>query len=416
MNNPHLDRAQHLLQLNRHAEAESEIRKALANDPEDGDALALLAVCRMNAKSFGEAEELASQAVARHPDSPFFYLVLGQACFYNRHIERAKEAIAEGLQLEPYNPAFFHLLAQIEFYAENWESALWQTERGLELDPENVDIVNLRAQALVKLNRKADASATLDYALHKAPENSYSHANMGWVAIEQDKYDEAVRHFLEALRLEPENDYARDGLKEAIKGKNLLYRGILKYFLWMGKLQEQGRWAFVIGAYVIYRILLAVGKNVPQLAPLVYPLAAFYVLFAFSSWISKPLSNLFLRFHPLGKRALDDDEIFGSNVVGGLLLGCLLAFGAYFFTKSELAFRLGLVLGVLAIPAGGAFSIPEGTNSRRNLLIYAGVLAACGLVWTFLQVEIALIVFALGVLLYSWVANYVIGQEAKKFR
>lgn len=416
MTNPHLDRAHHLLQLNRHAEAETEIRKALTNDPEDGDALALLAVCRMNAKSFGEAEELASQAVARHPDSPFFYLVLGQACFYNRHIERAKEAIAEGLQLAPYNAAFFHLLAQIEFYSENWEAALRQTEHGLELDPENVDLVNLRAQALVKLNRKEDASATLGYALHKAPENSHSHANMGWVAIEQDKYEEAVRHFLEALRLEPDNDYARDGLKEALKAKNLLYRGILKYFLWMNKLQEQGRWAFVIGAYVIYRILLAVGKNVPQLAPLMYPLAAAYVLFAFSSWIARPLSNLFLRFHPLGKRALDEDEILGSNVVGGLLLGSILAFGTYLIMQSELAFRLGLVLGILAIPGGGAFNIPEGTKSRRNLLVYAGILAAMGLLWAFAEAGFALAVFAIGVLLYSWVANYLIGQEAKKFR
>ncbi len=414
--NLHLDRAHQLLQLDRHAEAEAEIRKALAEEPQSGDALALLAVCRINAKSFAEAEDLAAQAVAQQPDSPFFYLVLGQASFYNKNIACARQAISEGQRLAPGYAAFFHLRAQIEFYQENWELALRETEQGLELDPENIELVNLRAQSLIKLNRQADAAATLDYALYKAPENSDSHANKGWVAIEQDQYEAAVKHFLEALRLDPENDYARDGLKEAIKGKNLLYRGILKYFLWMNKLQEQGRWAFVIGAYVLYRILLKVGKTVPALAPLVYPLAAAYVIFAFSSWIAKPISNLFLRFHSLGKHALSRDEMLGSNLVGGLALAGLLSFATYFFTKAEMAFRIGLVLVILMIPAGGAFNIPEGTSSRRNLLLYAAVLAALGLLWVFTEAGTAIGLFALGVLLYSFVANYFIGKEAKTFR
>ena len=50
----------------------------------------------------------------------------------------------------------------------------------------------------MKLNRQDEAAETLDYALNKAPENSYSHANKGWVAIEKDQYDKAIEHFKEA--------------------------------------------------------------------------------------------------------------------------------------------------------------------------------------------------------------------------
>ncbi|MCC6725973.1 MAG: tetratricopeptide repeat protein [Saprospiraceae bacterium] len=414
--NPYLERARQLISIERLSEAETEIRKALGNDPDDGEATFLLAVCKLSTKQFAEALTLAERAVALAPDSPVAYLVLGRAYFYNKKLPMAREAVTEGLRIAPYMSDFFRLRAEMAFYEEKWELALEETENGLELDPEDVALINLRAQALIKLNRKADAATTLDYALHKAPEDSDSHANKGWVAIEQDHYEEAVQHFLEALRLDPDSDYARHGLKEAIKGKNLFYRGILKYFLWMNKLQEQGRWAFVIGAYVLYRILLSVGKNVPALAPLVYPLAAFYVIFAFSSWIAKPLSNLFLRFHPLGKHALSRDEMLGSNVVGGLVLASLAAFGAFFLTDSGLAFRLGLVLGIMTIPAGGAFNMPEGTDSRRNLLIYAAILALLGLLWALLQVEMAIALFGLGVLLYSLVANYFIGKEAKTFR
>ena len=412
----HLERAHQLIQLDRHAEAETEIRKALAGDPQNAQALALLSICRLEARAFAEAEDLARQAVAQQPDFPFYYLILGQAHFYNKNIPKARLAISEGQRLDPGNAAFFHLRAQIEFYQENWEQTLRETERGLELDPEDVDLVNLRARALVKLNRQDDASATLDYALHKAPENSYSHANKGWVAIEKDSYEQAVKHFLEALRLDPENDYARNGLKEAIKGKNLLYRGILKYFLWMNKLQEQGRWAFIIGAYIVYRFVLKAAENIPELAPLLYPIVAFYILFAFSSWIAKPISNLVLRLHPIGKHALDADEKLGSNIAGSLLLLVLLAFLGYYFTGMEMAFRVGMAAALLLIPVGGVFSVPEDTNSRRQLAWYATALGAAGAWWIVTGAPWAMLLLALGVFVNSFVANYFIGKEAKSFK
>jgi len=99
---------------------------------------------------------------------------------------------------------------------------------------------------LVKLNRKQEAADTMDYALHRAPQSSYSHANKGWVSIEKGAYEEAITHFKEALRLNATNAYAKAGLREGIKAKNFLYRGVLKYFLWLGKLQAKYRWAFVI--------------------------------------------------------------------------------------------------------------------------------------------------------------------------
>jgi tetratricopeptide (TPR) repeat protein len=412
----HLDRAHHLIAINRHSEAETEIRKALADDPLDPEALALLSLCRLDSKKYGEAVQLAEQAVAQQPDAPFLYLVLGQAQFYNKNIPKARLAISEGQRLDPSNANFFELRAHIEFYQENWEQALRETERGLELDPENVELVNLRAQTLVNLNRKSDADVTLDYALHKAPENSNSHANKGWVAIEKDRYDEAVKHFLEALRLDPENGYARRGLKEAIKGKNLLYRVILKYFLWMNKLQEKGRWAFVIGMYVLYRAFLSLSKNVPELAPFLYPFIVLYVLFAFSTWIAKPVSNLFLRLHPLGKHALDKDEILGSNIAGALALLSVGGFLAAWLLDAPTGFGIGIVAAVMLIPVGGVFAVPAESGARRSLSGYAILLAVLGLIWLANPAfEWALGVMALGIFLYGWVANYLIGKASKEF-
>ena len=416
MTNPYLERAHHLFQMDRLEEAEAEVRKALAQNPNDPMAYALLAECHIDKSEFGQALEMAKLAVSHGPNEPMFYYILGKSSFYNKDIPSARSAINEGLRLDPYNAHFFLLRSQIAFYQQDWELALTEADRGLELDPENVNLVNQRAQALIKLNRKDDASTTMDYALHKAPESSHSHANKGWVAIERDEYDSAVASFLEALRLDPGNDFAREGLKEAIKGKNPIYRIILKYFLWMNKLQEKYQWGFIIGIYLLYRLALSLARNNPALAPFLYPFIVLYVLFAFSTWIAQPVSNLFLRLHPIGKHALNDDEKLGSNLTGLAALICILSFVFYFLTGNERGFLAGIVAGIMMIPIGGAFTIPPQNKARKGLVIYAVILGLAGTLWViFPQITAAIIIFGIGIFAYGWVVNYLISKSNKEF-
>lgn len=413
----HFERGRLLLSQQRYKEAEKELKQALSQQPDNPYAMALLAECYIETSRYSEALQLAQTAVGVEPEIPFLYYSLARAYFFNKKMNKSREAIQEGLQLRPNDADFFLLRANIEYYEEKWQAALDATENGLELDPENVNLVNMRAQCLVKLNRQEEAAETLDYALNRAPENSYAHANKGWVAIEKDKYEEAINHFKEALRLKPTNEYAKSGLKEAIKAKNLLYRYILKYFLWMNKMNERGRWFFIIGIYVLYRILLNLARNNPGLAPLLYPLIIAYIVFAFSSWIAVPVSNLFLRFHPLGKYALNEDEILGSNIVGILgasAIACLLGF---YFSNMELLLYLGAYFGIMLIPVGGLFGVYATGKARRYLTYYTLTLAGLGALAVFVpNMGVAAILFLLGIFGYGWVANYLIQKDSKEFR
>jgi tetratricopeptide (TPR) repeat protein len=417
MINIHLERGKLLLAQKRLADAEKEFKQALSHAPNDAYAMAWLAECYLSGKRYAEALELGERAMGHAPNDPFLLYTMARAYFYNQNTKKAREMIRQGLQLNPADADFFLLLAHVAFYEEKWQEALDAAEQGLEQDAENVNLVNIRAQALVKLNRKAEAAQTIDYALHKAPEDSYSHANRGWVAIEQSRFKEAQQNFREALRLNPNNEYARSGLKEAIKGENIFYRGLLKYFLWMAKMNEQNRWAVVIGAYIIYRVVLGVARSNPALAPLLYPIIALYVLFALSSWIAIPIANLFLRLHPIGKHALTEDEKMRSNIAGGLVGLSLLALAGYFISDAGQLLFLGLVFGLLLVPAGGTFSVSEGTKARRSLTIYSLALAAVGIIGALVPSlgSWLIIVFALGIFAYGWVANYLIGQDAKAF-
>ena len=412
----HFDRVRFYLQRERLTEAERELETWLRAEADNPLAHAMRSELRIEQKQFAAALTAAETALGYAPDDPFLLYMLARAQFFNKRTTDARATIARGIATDPADEDFYLLLANVDAYEEKWPAALESVDRGLALEPAHVQLLNLRAQVLLKLNRKEEARQSLDYALQEAPTDSYSHANMGWAAIEQDRYDGAVGHFQEALRLDPQNDYARNGLKEAIKGKNLLYRGVLKYFLWLGRLQERGRWVFIIGLYLLYRGALQLADSYPQLSYVLYPVIGVYVLFAFSSWIAVPISNLFLRLHPLGKHALTDDERLGSTLAGTLLGGALLSLIAFYFTDSDRLLFLGGFLGLLLIPVGGTFSTEPGGSARRKMLYYTGALALIGgLGCIFINQAIFLILFALGIFAFGWVANYLVGQEAKEF-
>ena len=414
--NIHLERGRLLLSQNRATEAEKEFKQALATDPNNAIAMALLAECYIERSRYAEALDTAKRAVGLGPTNPFLQYTLARAFFYNKKTKEARAALKEGLAMNPYDADFFLLDAHIAFYEEDWNAALNSAEQGLEIDPENVNLINLRAQALIKLNRQEEAAQTMDYALNRAPENAYSHANKGWIAIEQDKYEEAIDYFKESLRLDPTSEFARAGLKEAIKAKNPLYRYILKYFLWMGKMQEKGRWGFIIGIYLLFRLFSYLAEHYPTLAPFLSPLIFAYIIFAFSSWIAMPVSNLFLRLHPLGKHSLSEDEVQGSNMVGFLGGAGILTLIAFYFTQWELLLFLGGFFLIMLIPIGGVYGVSAEGKARRYLWYYTIALAVVGLTSIFIPgAGGAMLIFFLGIFAYGWVANYLVSKDYKEF-
>lgn len=420
----HLERAQLLMEQRRISDAEKELALALQESPDNGVAFRLLALCKIIGKNYPAALAPAQQALALAPDDPNNHYILAVAYFYNNQNEPAKGLIQSGLSINPYMSPLFELAGEIAMHEDRWNDALYQAEKGLEIDPEDTELVNLRARALIKLNRTAEAEATMNYALYTDPSNSMSHANQGWVAIHQNNFDQAINSFKEALRLNPQNGHARAGLKEAIKAKNPLYRSILNYFLWMSKMQSDKQWWFIIGLYFLYRIVLSLNKNFPALSFLLTPLIVLYVLFAYSTWIGQPVSNFFLRFHPLGKHALSADENRAANLVGLqllTLLGVAILYwmapeaGWFGWTKDHL-FLAMLVVGTLLIPVSGSFLAPPGSLARKQLVVYAIVLAVCGLLpILFPAVFMLIFIYGIGIFIYGFAANYILHRAARRF-
>lgn len=371
---PHLARAQLLLAQSRPADAEREIMLALAHRPDDVSALAILALSRSEQQKGPEALTAAETAIGLAPDNAYLHFVHALTLHRLDRETDALRAITEAQRLDPQDPDIFALRASIDLARRNWPAALDAAEQALALNPEHIDAANLRAMALVRLGRKEEATATVDFALHRAPENALSHANQGWNCLHRNDPRRAQEHFREALRLQPDLEYARNGMLEALKARNPVYRVMLAYFLWLGRLSGKLQAAFIIGAWLGGRVVRGLAASQPQLGWLLWPLLALFYAFIYLSWTAVPMFNLLLRFDRFGRHVLSSDQRTATNWFGATFFAALASLAWWLARDSDWAFLSAILLAVLSVCVAGTFN--RSGNNRKILAGITAVLAA----------------------------------------
>jgi Tfp pilus assembly protein PilF len=344
---PFLQRAQMLIQQSRFELAETELRQALVDDPDNSLAHAFLAICQVEAKQYNEATETIKTAIGLEPDSAFNFYVASTISDARNQFKKAESEILHAISMDHSEPEYFAQLAGLKLQQKKWQAGLEAAETGLEMDPEDVRCMNLRAMALVNLGKKSEAGATIQTALEKSPEDAHSHANMGWSLLERKQPKDAMPHFREALRLEPNMEWARRGIIESMKSQYFIYRMILSWFLWTSKLEGRTVMFVLIGGYFGVNAASRMAENNPALQPFLYPLIIAYVGFVILTWVSVPMFNLLLRFNKFGRLVLSKQEKRISTLVAVCLL---LAIGFViigFVTGYEYFFMAALASGLM---------------------------------------------------------------------
>jgi tetratricopeptide (TPR) repeat protein len=421
-----------LLDLQRYADAEDNLRKALARDPQNPKGHSYLAVALL-AQGDHKPEKLenglreARRTITLHPDGVSGYFLLAWGQLLKRRPAEALDALQPGLRIDPQDEWGHSLMAQAYLMRSEWAKALATADEGLKFDPESARLLNWRAEALIMLDRKAEARAAIEMALRSDPSSARGHANQGWLALYDNNAPAALSHFREALRLDPNSETAREGLVRSLHARNPFYRVMLRYYLWAGRLTQSEFWGVVATLTGINATLRAAVRFFPPLALLVWPYLLLYSTFAFFTWITTPLFNLLLRLSPTGRTALSKDEnasAFGCGFTGALVLVNLLGLvGTLILRPKEAGLIWGFVLGMglsvaMMRPLAGVFLVPLRAKNRRALLITMAALLGSSAVcaWagafplTFWHI-IPLGLFALGWLLYPWVANVIIAWE-----
>lgn len=154
---------------------------------------------------------------------------------------------SKAIRLNAAQASDFALLARCYFSQKLWRQALCAANQGLLIDSQNVECLNYRALGLSQLGRGKEARASARSAIVLSPENPTAYATCGWVMLVYgDSPQKAWEYFTQALQLDPNFEWARLGIVQALKAKNPIYCLMLRYFLWCSRLNNTRRWVFAL--------------------------------------------------------------------------------------------------------------------------------------------------------------------------
>lgn len=409
-----LQRANLLYSQRRYAEAEKEFGLLLVSQPSNSRIHCMIALCKLETGKKGEASQYVMNAIGLDPSESFCFYVGAVVEFRIENYKAADKLIDTAISLNPSEADYFEIKSLIALNNKEWSLALEYANKGLSIEAEHIGCLNCRATSLVKLDKKGDAYDTIDEALHFDPKNSHTHANLGWGLLEKNDHNKSLHHFRQALMLNPNNEYAKSGLVEALKARYWIYRIFLRYAFWIGNMKSGAQWGVMIGFYVGSRILNVISNNYPSSRVVTIPLIILYMLFALTTWIIRPLSNLFLRLNVYGKYALSKEEIMCSNIIGISLLLSALSGIAFLFFDETLLLMLCILFFTLTIPVSGTFAARRETKGRKILTFYTIGMLAVGLL-SLLMFTLGedvyntyTTIYLLGFIAFQWIANAVI--------
>lgn len=369
----YLLRARVLMSQNRMELAEEPLRMVLAAESSHSEAHALLALCLVEREAFDAATEEAQQAIFHGPVEPSAHYSLSRVMLKRNRLREARESINEALRLSPWNAGYFATLGAIEAAGERWEEVLKAAEQGLEADPEDEGCENLRAAALTTLGRRSEAGLTIQESLRRNPENAFTHANEGWRLLHVRQPEQAMVHFREALRLDPNMEWARRGIVEAMKARFFIYRMMLGFFLWIGRFPPKTRLLLLIGMPIAQSVLQSTVESIPALEFLAFPLMLTYLLFVWMTWTSSALFNLVLMLNPFGRLALNREEKVQAIATGSCVAAALACEILFLYQSLKLPEILSHGTYVAALYLGLAVPVitTTSTTERRRKLVAA---------------------------------------------
>jgi Tfp pilus assembly protein PilF len=124
-------------------------------------------------------------------------------------VDEAVEHLKKALRIRPED-AQTHYNLGVALVEQGWvEAAIEHFDKALEIDPELVDarknLVFVLDQAVQGYRR----------ALQSTPQNAEMHNNLGVLLLRKGEIDEAIRHFAEAVRIDPNDRTAQENLDRA---------------------------------------------------------------------------------------------------------------------------------------------------------------------------------------------------------
>ncbi len=167
----HLLAAQALIQARNLQGAIARCRDALALEPDNAQAFALIGACQLELGLTKEARKTAEEGLAAAPDFVPLHRVLGLAAAARNEFGLANHHLREAVRLNPTDANSHVTLAQFLSRDGTREESIKSLERALSLAPDNVNVLSMIAATNLNLNRLDQAERFARRAYELAPCN-----------------------------------------------------------------------------------------------------------------------------------------------------------------------------------------------------------------------------------------------------
>lgn len=339
---------------------------------------ALRALVLLDLSRPDEARDDVAEALQLSEDHPFVQYAAAAVALSRGEVDRAIGAAARARELAPDYLDAILLEARAHSRAGRWDQVERLADEGLELDPENEE-----AAVLLALAKNRDRDGPLDPTAWQSlsarfPLNSTARTAAGWTRLRAGQIHDARTDFEQALALDPDIPWAREGLAMALKAQSPVYGLLLRYFTWSSELSERTRNLMVIGAVLGFNALRGLARQYPALEPVVWPVLIAYGIWLALTWLSDPLLDLTLLARAETRRLVSPDNRRAAILIGSALGLALLWSLAALLTPFADGLGTALSLVFVTLPIKGAYSAPP-SSKRDRLLVIAAVALALGL-------------------------------------
>jgi tetratricopeptide (TPR) repeat protein len=381
--NQHYLRGQLLLEQGRFDLAVTELRQAVIADPEASAAHSALALALLRAERVQEALKSAEAALEKNPNDDYAHWIMALIHLERSEVKLAEASVSQAIELDPECPANRGLLARILCDGNRFEEAVAAADAGLALDAANDVCLTFRARALMGLGRKTEADRVADKLLAEDPEDAWNHCLRGEQLLEQGDSAGARVHFLEALRIDPRNNYARSGLATSLKARSPLYGVALGLLLRLGRLRSWAIWGGIILLVVVLRFGDAFVNRHPDWMVAYEGGKALLWGALILVMIANPVFDLLLRFDPEGRHALSPDELKATNwYLPCLGFGALCALWSWLGKGASLPRGMGMASFFLCFAVTQVFEATPG-YVRRRMAVFTATAGVCLLLTPF---------------------------------
>jgi tetratricopeptide (TPR) repeat protein len=196
-------------------EAIAQYQAAEKLDANDVDVHLGLAQALLDKKDAAGAEQEFRAAVALNGQDPSAHYGLGDCLIAEKKYEEGAAEIGTYLQARPNDDRARMARASALIEAMKYDEALAEMDHTGPATRESLEALELRYDALEGARRDDEALATLKQAAALAPQDAEIHLKTAQLRMTKKDYAAAAREFLTALKLQPQNMTALDGLANA---------------------------------------------------------------------------------------------------------------------------------------------------------------------------------------------------------